>query len=401
MSLLDRNLNYNPKANTTEDPEHIYIDMEVVNNSSNFEPQPIIFQQTQFSNVLDKSNDYYMSIIKWSFNANIPVIIPKMELGTTPTITHTNGTTYYLNCGYGETAETAVFVNTDAEQVIFTPENLYIPEPAYKPYTQDQIFNNQYYYIYTVDNFLEMVNRALELAFNKVKTTYSLGATAVPPRFKWDSSTNCICLLTSKFNVLGLDTNTVFISFNTDLFNLFDTFPAYSLGYNTTPIYGNNFIFNVINNYGLNSISYTPDGGTSFLTIYNTIQQSSSVPSWSPVDNILFTTNSIPINPELSGGANYLGELLKSSQSIQNVLNIMTDFVVPLTTGVEYSKALLYYVPTSEYRLIDLLGNNSLNRLTMQVYWKDKLGFYHYITLKQGANATVKCLFRKKIFNGV
>jgi hypothetical protein len=109
----------------------------------------------------------------------------------------------------------------------------------------------------------------------------------------------------------------------------------------------------------------------------------------------------MPINPEISGGTQYLGQNLKNINAVQNVILTITDFTIPMTTGVEYSRALLYYIPTSEYRLIDGISNSSLNRITMQVFWKDKLNFFHYVNLKQGANASVKILFRKKTFNGL
>jgi hypothetical protein len=97
MSSLQRNLLLNNRLNTVGDPTHTYIDLDIVNNSTNYQPQPVIFQQTNLSNIVDKIDDYYMSVVKWSFNANIPVIIPKMELNTTG-LRNTASGYYSLRC---------------------------------------------------------------------------------------------------------------------------------------------------------------------------------------------------------------------------------------------------------------------------------------------------------------
>ncbi len=405
MSSLQRNLLLNNRLNTVGDPTHTYIDLDIVNNSTNYQPQPVIFQQTNLSNIVDKIDDYYMSVVKWSFNANIPVIIPKMELNTTgtPVENFDSNTSYYINIGYGEFISNATFNNADAECVIFQPENLYITTPKYKPVSQVDVNSNEYYYIYSVDNFLKMVNDAIELVFNKKKSQYpSLLEKAVSPIFVWNVETETIKLIVSNEFIQGMNTETFYISFNTDLYNLFDTFPSKCLNFTNNPIYGNNFVFSINNMYDYNSIQFnSPKGTTNYILLYTFNQQSSSVPSWSPVSNIVFTTNSMAINPEISGGTQYLGQDLKNINAVQNVILSITDFTIPMQSGVEYSRALLYYIPSSEYRLIDGMSNSSLNRITMQIFWKDKLNFFHFVNLKQGANASVKIMFRKKSFNGI
>ena len=79
---------------------------------------------------------------------------------------------------------------------------------------------------------------------------------------------------------------------------------------------------------------------------------------------------------------------------------MLTDFVIPFTTGVEATNQQIYYIPTSEYRLIDLLGNNNLNELTISVFWRDKYGGLHPMTLDAGAAASMLIMLRKKKYNG-
>ena len=56
-------------------------------------------------------------------------------------------------------------------------------------------------------------------------------------------------------------------------------------------------------------------------------------------------------------------------------------------------------MPTSEFRLIDLLGNGNLQQLTIAVYWRDKYGVLHPMTLSAGCSADILVLLRKKSYN--
>jgi hypothetical protein len=392
----------NPSATSSGDPTHEYIDIQVVNNANTYEPQPIIFNQIKTSNIVDSCQDYYLSVVKWSFNSNIPQIIPQLQLSTKnfPNIPYNGLTTYYVNIGKGTTQANAVFTQPLAKPVIFTPENGYLPTPSFQP-TEAELYSNPFFYIYSVENFLKMVNDALVTCFLQAKTTLGGLDDAVAPRFVWNTNTNKLNLVVSKEFVEGLATDTYYISMNCPLYNLFDTFPSYCKSLSILPA-ENNYLFSLNDNYGVQSFS-DPNAGTGTpLTLYTYSQQSSSVVSWSPVNSLLFTTSLIPINSEFSGSPKYLGEnLSNTSNAQQNLTAVLTDFTIPMESGVEYTRTMLYYIPTSEYRLVDLLGNTPLNQLNIQVYWKDLIGSLHPATLKLGTNASMKILLRKRDFNGV
>jgi len=392
----------NPSATSSGDPEHEYVDIQIVNNANTYEPQPIIFNQIKTSNIIDSCQDYYLSVIKWSFNSNIPQIIPHLALSTKnfPNQPYTGLTIYYVNIGKGTTQANATFSQTTVKPVFFTPENGYIAPPSFQP-TQLELYSNPFFYIYSVENFLKMVNNAIEQSFNQAKITIGGLDDAVAPRFIWNTNTNKLNLIVSKEFVEGINTDTYYISMNCPLYNLFDTFPSYCNSLSTALPAQNNFLFSLNDNYGLQSFS-DPNAGTGTpLTLYTYSQQSSSVVSWSPVNSLLFTTSLIPINSEYSGAPQYLGENLSGINAQQNLTAVLTDFTIPMVDGTEYCRTMLYYIPTSEYRLIDLLGNTPLNQLNIQVYWKDIIGQLHPATLKLGTNASMKILLRKRSFNGL
>lgn len=400
LSLKDLQI-LNPRANSSGDPTHEYIDCQVVNNSNTYEPQPIIYNQIKTSNIIDRASDYYLSIVKWSMFSNLPQIIPHLQLsyGAFPNIPYTGETIYSVNIGYGETQQTATFSPSGVRTVYFTPENGYITTPKYQP-TQTELYSNPFFYIYSVENFLKMVNKALEECFVWAQGEFTGLTDAVSPRIVWNNNTNKLNIIVSKEFVEGITSNTFYISMNTPLYNLFDTFPSFCNTYSTTITTSNNFVFNLYDNYGVQSFS-DPNPSGEPIVLYTFSQQASSVTSWCPVENLLFTTSLIPINSEFSGIPQYLGPYIGGNNSAQNLTAVLTDFTIPLETGTEYSRTLLYYIPTAEYRLIDLLGDQPLNNLNIQVFWKDKIGLLHPCTLKLGQTANIKILLRKRDYNGV
>lgn len=389
----------NPRANTEGDPYHEYLDIQVVNNSSNYVPKPIIFNQVKTSNIIDKCSDYYLSVIKWSFFSNLPQIIPLMQPPESLNAPYTGATQYALNIGYGSSKKTASF-NIQTARLVYYTSDENITTPTYQPVNQQEVYNNPFFYLYSVESFLGLVNKSLESCFDGAKTLYSpLLDTALPPKFIWNTNTNKINLIVSKEFVEGITTNSFYISMNNPLYNLFDTFPSYVKIFKTSAL-SDNAIFSLNDNYGVSSFQ-DPDGTGQPITIYTFSQQSSSVVSWSPVNSIVFTTSRIPINSEESGAPEYLGNYISNTNAVANTTAILTDFTIPMIDGTEYTRNMLYYIPTSEYRLVDLLGDGPLKQLNIQVLWQDILGQLHQATLKHGCVASVKILLRKREFNGI
>ena len=68
------------------EPTHIYIDVEVYNNSITEEdssPKPIVFNDKRQNDYVTNPSDYYLSITRFSLGSQLPVIIPQMKLGQT------------------------------------------------------------------------------------------------------------------------------------------------------------------------------------------------------------------------------------------------------------------------------------------------------------------------------
>ena len=60
---------------------------------------------------------------------------------------------------------------------------------------------------------------------------------------------------------------------------------------------------------------------------------------------------------------------------------------------------MVIYIPSAEYRLIDMNSYTNLNRVDIIVYWKDTFGNIHPFELSPGNTASVNIMCRRKDFN--
>lgn len=385
--------------NSNDDSMHEYVDCELINNSNSLIPQPIIYSQLKTANIIDNCADYYLSIIKWSSNSNLPVLIPSMRLSPTGTPQQYNGqTNYYVSMAYGNLSS-ATFLNPAT--VLYTSQQPLIGQPIYNPLNQAENYNNPYYYVYNIQSFLDDVNVAIYGMFQQLQTANPIALKdAFAPKFIWDSTVNkIVCIVSDEFvfnnYVIGPPTPMAYLKFNNELFTLFNTFDYQQID-------SDGYVFTFTSKYGMDTFQTEKQGTATSLLANKFYQSSSSVPLWSPVDSIVFSTTQIPVEFSQTGVPVYLGQnVISNSNAIQNNNCILTDFTVPMDSGLEYNFSTIVYYPQSEYRLVDLLGNGPLTFLNLIVSWRDKVGLTHQMLLKNGQSAKIKILLRKRNFGSI
>jgi len=392
-------------------PTHEYIDCEIVNNSTtDLSPMPVVFNNVKTSQIVDNCSDYFLSVIRWSLDSGLPQIIPQIKLASEGG-TDVDETAYVVNIGYSKllTGGDITFLDdvgvTVATPVVFIPEDLTLPQPTLSPTGQDEVYTNPYYFIHSIGNFLSMVNKALEhavaafvVAYNSKYPTFPISLdTLGVPHFDWNG--NLISLSCSEYWLYNSSGPINFyISFNTPLHNLFDTFPYKFIN---KSVQANNLGQNYVMLFHEHQWESTYTAGNPLTTYYVYNQEGSSVPSWSPVQSIVFQTSTIPVNPSKTGAPTYTGLNLKDSIQASGISNILTDFQIPLDRGDEMTNSVLYYASSGEYRLFNLMSNGGLLNLNIQIFWKDRLGFIHPFLMKNGSSGSLKILLRKKSFNGL
>jgi hypothetical protein len=131
---------------------------------------------------------------------------------------------------------------------------------------------------------------------------------------------------------------------------------------------------------------------------YIAINQSySTVPLMNPVKSIVFTTALLPCLPELVSAPQTIGATTNFTNdgNNANVQNILTDFEVELINGEE-TRPVVQYVPTAEYRMVDLQSNQPLTSIQLSVNWRNKFGTLIPLSLGSDGNAQIKMLFRRR-----
>ena len=200
-----------------------------------------------------------------------------------------------------------------------------------------------------------------------------------------------------KFNYAG--TNRVLeVSFNSSLFQLFNSFPAFCSGINTQLGWGGKdyrLIFPNMN--GVDEGTITPMYSKNTLTpihITKITQEYSTVASLSPITSVVFCSNTLPIVPNLvSTPLIYKDGVQVSKTGVDAAFaNIITD----LASEDGNYRPYLVYLPTAQYRYITLRGNQPLYNLDLTIFYRTKFGELIPFLLSSGASVTIKIAFIKK-----
>ena len=241
-----------------------------------------------------------------------------------------------------------------------------------------------------------MFNTALKDAFQRLRNSAGFQGITLPtnhaPFMEWDITASKLIL---NGDVLGYNSASsgIKIFVNTPLYTLMSGFPSKYYGYKNI-IDGKNYKLLL---EGTDSVYHLPT--------YNAIQlyqEYSSASLLSPIASLVFATSLIPVVPSNTGKPQvYNGDNnLTISNNNCNIASMVTDFHVDNADGYGYVSS-IQYVPSSEYRLIDLAsgGSSPLSNIELSVFWKDAFNNLHPFQLLAGLSCDLKLLFRKKKFN--
>ena len=349
---------------------------------------PITFQETRSNPYINPANDYYMSVIAFEVDTQaVPVFI----CDAVPGSTDKQATPYAVTIQSGSSTLPS------PTTVIWVPEDSTAVSPPVP--VPDNYDNYEYYYSYTFNHFLNLVNTAIATAYS------TAGGSVKAPFLQLVNGQVSLVANKAEFESAStspvIPTPTFTLYFNTILFNLFSSlnakkiyivnkpaanyqifFYAYPDNSNVKPVYQN--------------LSTVPPSNP-YNAIFNDCEYS-PFPFWNPVDSIVFQTQQLTIVPELIAkpvayGPNNLENVGTNADSYY----VLTDFASPLLTGTEY-KPNISYLPKAEFRLAELYGEGALNSIYINVSWKDKFGLLHPLLLEVGGTAYIKIMFRKKTY---
>jgi hypothetical protein len=319
-----------------------------------------------------------------------------------------------------------------------------------------QDLSSRYYWVYSYQQWLDLVNQTLLLAHQDTYTAFSAAWTAtgtttpfpyptfadyqaevMTPQIIYTPGTTrftifgdsdaygqrILTFTPAGAGVVGAQTPPVErLFFNTNMFGLFTNWPNYFFNQPSTPYaplnhivpvgYANEILFP--NKFYSNVADYrnSPYSGVPPLGYVPLAQQKvywineqeilSTDSLWSPISSIVFTSTLLPIRAEQTGPPVILGtgNNNPSQATAQSAFQpIITDIALNTASGgAQDYRSFIYYAPTAEYRLTDFgPSKQDIRNIDIQVYWKCRLDNNLYpITMFNLSSVSIKCMFRHK-----
>ena len=120
-------------------------------------------------------------------------------------------------------------------------------------------------------------------------------------------------------------------------------------------------------------------------------QEFSTISTWNPVTSIIFTTTLLSIKSESLGAPLiYLDNYSYQSTNNKNIAGIISDF----QPSDSIYKPYVNYQPTV-MRYIELVGSQPIDKIDINVYWKNRFGELIPFKLNPSNSLTVKVCFSR------
>jgi len=308
-----------------------------------------------------------------------------------------------------------------------------------------QSLASKYYWVYTYDWWLTLVNTALDNANLALWQTYSnsapfvgvnpapTGSTAYATFDAWKvvypspiMVYNPVTLLFSIYfpasYALQKTASTppapqFQLYFNVNMEGLFSNFlnNYYNDGFGISPVYPPATVVPVPDGYanaiicqvqGLGQNIILPASlpvplpyvGNWIVMVQNYLSTSTL---WSPIDSIVFTSSLLPVQNEASAPPNVLGSKnigFSAATSQSAFTPTITDVALDLSNDPSGYRKMIYYAPTSEYRMSDFQNSRfDIRNIDIQVFWRNRLDNQLYpVSMFNLSSVSIKLMFRKK-----
>lgn len=366
---------------------HVYYNVSIRNTS---ESEAIAtFSETLSMPLLEDCGKYYMSLVRFNIPTDyIPIMIfPVMPYPNTDP----DKSIYSVTLSYNG-VDSQVYLQWTPERASSTALTGRRLLSATAP-SQQAV---EYYYMYSYQHFIDILNKALSDALaglvgapNSVQAPFAL----------IDMASS---LITVNAQSDYFDSNVdggIKLYFNADLHNLLDNFQFIHHG--DGQVNGKDYELMIKNNGRniMNSTSVMPPNTHVENVWYSMTQEYPNLSDFNSFAGLVIKTGSIPIRTESVPVAQKFGTAVQAVSSSANYEPIITDFDIASEKGWENRSVVMYYTQ-SEYRMIDVLGKGQeLKNMSFSIYWRDSYGNLYPLKIGRNSTASLKILFRHKMFN--
>lgn len=368
--------------------DRVYVNM-ILQNNSIFSPTEIPVFPAQFSYelndaIVDNGGEYYVAVESFTVStSNIPLFIPDIQPNLPPyNNTDINKTVYSITLEYNGVTSGQIYVD-----FISQGPNVYV-----KPLSPFMDRYSTYYYVYTYTILCEMLNNALQNAWNALNGLIPLPTTDVP-FFTYDVETSLFSLTANKnfYDVESL--NPINIYCNYYLFELIYSFPNIYLPSSSLAGNGIDFQFYITNQYNNTTTpSFLPNPSPAPGDYYVITQNISTTPAISPMKSLFIATQMIPVVPQISP----LPPVIQSQNpGIVNKLKVLEDIEPLQNSELNRNRNFIQY-KTAKYSLIELNTTGPIQHLDISINWRDRFGLVYPVYLNNIQPANVRIVFIKK-----
>ena len=374
--------------------ECIYYNASIVNKETidNDDDPRLSYNETRNNVILKNADQCYFSIIRFQLNgiSNTPVFIPRIEIGQSDV----NKTTHKISM---ETFTPASGVKKFKTRSITFQPHMNSKKPAIPMKQQD--FDSEHHSVYNYSHWVRIVNDEMKSLHDDI------GAMGEAPILTKDAGSNGLFHLHLHDAHYGTNSSTMRIRlfFDSNMHGLFSNFHSMKRGNDLVNDLGySNATCEIvpIDYRGLANEKKQDASGNSYWKMSQDFESTSTL--WSPVDSLVFTTNLIPVNPEISGNPIVFEDGKLKTQSTDNVTELVITDLQGGLQSADGHNGLLTYNPTNEYRLADFTSqkNCDLRNISVNAHHRNRIdGKLHPLKLFNNGSASIKMMFKKKLFH--
>ena len=359
MSHLKTKIEYDNRE------DNVYFNINLVNN--NPFSVPCQFTETLTNDIVGNTNDYYLSIIRFSIDGgSMPIFFFKDNVGGQPL------SGYWITLSY-------LGVNYSLPVVY---DSLYTPGATSPPYNRS---------VYFYQAFLHMINTTFANIFIANPGVFPIGSVA--PYMLFDPTTGLISLYAQSLYYADTLANPITIFFNTRLFNIFDNFISAFFSEGSATYTDQQLIITDL--HGSNSDLLDPTIPAGYLKM---TQEYQSLYHWWDVSLLSFKSTMLGVRPEYVPTANTTTSLSNNGAAGSGIpfQSVATDFIPDIASNDPAGfRQSLVYLPGAQYRLIDLININT-KTVDLIISFKDRQSTEYQYFIPPNQSVTVKMIFVKK-----
>lgn len=371
--------------------ENIYYNANLICKKINVnDPDiPAKYFEDRNSSIVSNATTYEFTITRATVESvNIPILIPTIDT----TQSNPNVCVYQLQLS----ATVKIGSNVSTFKSVIVPltyvcRNKYVNNPVSDPSINGQT-SSSYYYIFNIQDFVDMFNVGLNIAQASLVSVASAGGVSlVTTTPKMCYSANLFSIYYDSWGYGNSDAKSTgtsqvewcSLSVNEPLYNLFRNF-------NSTYVSdsGNNMCWQFIVSNKMNNNATI--GSKNYFIETQSFESVSNL--WSPVSSIVFYSN-MGIRSEYIGTTQVLNGINTVESGGNNFELNIGDIVLPLDNTMDYNTYIVYSPVI--YRFSDILVDEIRN-IDIALYWKSKNGTLNNIMLSDKCSMSIKMLFRKK-----